>query len=138
MKKQTEQRSLDSLKDEYSEVNQNFRHFSSLRFNIFTVFFAVQAGIAAVAFSEGKFIPNAPVAAKVGGILVTFFFWIYQERVVLLIGHFMKVATELEQQLGYTQISKRPPAKFPSLDINTITRLFFPILFAFWVYTLFW
>lgn len=138
MAEKSNQRSLESIKNEYSEVNQNFRHFSSLRFGIFSVFFAIQAGIVTVAFSVDKFIPSASNAAKFGGLLVSLFFWIYQERIIRLIGHFMKVAAELEKQLGYTQISKRPPAKFPFFDINTITRVFFPIFVAFWIYTLFW
>jgi hypothetical protein len=131
-----QQRSFESLKNEYTEANQNFRHFSALRFAVFSVFFAVEAGIAAVAFSNGQFVPNAVIFAKVGGLLVTLVFWSYQERIVRLIAHFMKVAAELEQQLGYTQISTRPPAKVPFLDINTITRLFFPLLIVFWIYTL--
>jgi len=139
MAEKSSRRSFDNLKSEYAEVNQNFRHFSSLRFGIFSAFFAVQAGMITVAFSsQDKFISNAPVSAKIGGVIVTIFFWMYQERIIRLITHFMKVATDLEKQLGYTQISKRPPAKFPFFDINTITRVFFPIFIVFWIYTLFW
>jgi hypothetical protein len=137
MAEKTEQHSFEKLKNEYSEVNENFRHFSSLRFAIFSVYFAVEAAIFSAAFSSGKFGPSAIIFAKVGGLLVTLVFWSYQERVVRLIAHFMQVASKLESKLGYTQISTRPPAKFPIPDINTTTRLFFPIMIAFWIYSLF-
>jgi hypothetical protein len=132
MTEKSQSHSIESLRNEYSEVNENFRHFSSLRFAIFTVYFAVEAGILS-AFTSGNFNSIAVVS---GGLIITFVFWGYQERNIRLISHFMQVAAKLERQLGYTQISTRPPAKFPVPDINTITRLFFPLMIVFWIYTL--
>lgn len=137
MTAKTKEQHIEDLRSEYSEVNENFRHFSTLRFAIFSVYFAVEAGVFSVAFKSGQFDPNAVIFAKIGGLLVTLVFWVYQERVVRLIAHFMQIATKLEKQLGYTQISTRPPAKFPVPNLNTITRLFFPLMMAFWIYTLF-
>jgi hypothetical protein len=132
MAEKTLQPSLESLKTEYAQVNENFRHFSTLRFAIFSAFFAVQAGLLTAAFGCRKLAPNTDLFAKVGGLLITFVFWGYQERNIRLIAHFMHVAVKLEHQLGYAQISTRPPAKFPVPDINTITRLFFFLMFIFW------
>jgi hypothetical protein len=137
MAEKSQPSSVENLRNEYSEVNENFRHFSSLRFAIFSVYFAIQAGIFAAAFKSGGFSECGVNFAKVGGLLITLVFWGYQERNVQLIAHFMKVATKLESQLGYTQMSTRPPAKFPIPDINTITRIFFPFMVIFWIYTLF-
>lgn len=136
MAEKAKQPSIESAQKEYSEVNENFRHFSSLRFAIFTVYFAVEAGLFSAAFKIGEFDPTAVIYAKIGGLLITLVFWGYQERTVRLIAHFMKVAAKLESQLGYTQISTRPPAKFPVPDINTITRIFFPLMIVFWIYAL--
>lgn len=132
MAEKAKQSSNESAQKEYSEVNENFRHFSSLRFAIFTVYFAVEAGIL-TAFTSGNFNSIAVVS---GGLIITFVFLGYQERNIRLISHFMQVAAKLERQLGYTQISTRPPAKFPVPDINTITRLFFFLMIVFWIYTL--
>ena len=132
MAEKAKQPSIESAQKEYSEVNENFRHFSSLRFAIFTVYFAVETGIL-TAFTSGKFNPNEVI---LGGLVITLVFWGYQERNIRLIAHFMQVAAKLESQLGYTQISTRPHARFPIPDINTITRLFFFIMIVFWIYTL--
>jgi len=136
MAEKAKQPSIESTQKEYSEVNENFRHFSSLRFAIFTVYFAVEAGLFSAAFNSKEFDKEATFFAKIGGLLITLVFWAYQERTVRLIAHFMNVAAKLESQLGYTQISARPPAKFPIPDINTITRLFFPFMILFWIYVL--
>ena len=136
MSEQKQEQAVDRLKNEYAEVNQNLRHYSGLRFAIFSVFFAVMAGTAGLSFSSGQFTPFAATAAKVGGLIATLVFWNFEERTLRLLTHFGKVAAELERSLGYTQLSTRPPAKFPVLDSGIITRLFFLILTAFWVYTL--
>lgn len=49
---QRQVRSEESLRHEYSEVVQNFRHYSNLRFAIFTIFFAVIGGVGFVAFGQ--------------------------------------------------------------------------------------
>jgi len=41
---------FEELSLEYSEVNTNIRHYSALRFAIFTVYFAVIGGIVSIAF----------------------------------------------------------------------------------------
>lgn len=132
MTEKEKQTSIESAQKEYSEVNANFRHFSSLRFAIFTTFFAVEAGIL-TALTNGSFDPKEAIW---GGLIITLVFWGYQERNIRLISHFMQVAAKLESQLGYTQISTRPRAKFPIPDINTFTRLFFFLMIVFWIYTL--
>jgi hypothetical protein len=41
---------LENLRHEYSEVNNNLRHYSALRFAIFGVYFAVVGGVSSIAF----------------------------------------------------------------------------------------
>ena len=55
---------FEELSLEYSEVNNNIRHYSALRFAIFTVYFAVIGGIVSIAFGffenkTGKRMPDA-------------------------------------------------------------------------------
>lgn len=136
MPEETQKRSTESLRNEYSEVSQYIRHFSTLRFAIFSVFFAVQAGLVAFAFDRGPLAATPVASARIGGLLVALVFWGYQERVIKLVAHFMQVAANLENQLGYSQISTIPPSRFPVPSINTVTRIFFPLVVLFWVYTL--
>jgi hypothetical protein len=136
MKKQ--RRSLESIKHEYSDACQNLRHYSNLRFAIFSVFFAVTAGIIVVAFNnDNRVTPYASQFAKVGGLLVTLVFWNYQERASLMAIHHAKVASELEQFLGYSQMSTRPRNRFLSYEAKYITRIFFLFLTVFWAYTIY-
>lgn len=44
MSGQPQGRSEESLRHEYTEVVQNVRHYSNLRFAVFTIFFAVPLG----------------------------------------------------------------------------------------------
>lgn len=122
------------LKDEYTEVSQNLRHYSNLRFAIFSVYFAVIAGISAITFSKGQFDETATQFAKVGGLLITLVFWSFEERTGQIFEHFGRVAHQLEGLLGYSQLSTRPSAKFPVFGAEIITRLFFVLLTVFWVY----
>lgn len=129
-----QERSIESLKHEYADVTENIRHYSNLRFVIFSVFFAVMGGITLLAFSDSGVTPLATRFAKVGGLLVTLIFWVYEERASQMFSHFSKVGIELESKLGYRQISTRPPGKFPVLEAKYVTRIFFVLWIAFWIY----
>ena len=48
-------RSEESLRHEYSEVCQFFRHVTNLRSFVVSVFFAVMGGVGFVAFGKGQF-----------------------------------------------------------------------------------
>lgn len=120
------QRSEESLQNEYTEVINNMRHYSNLRFVIFTVFFPIMWGIISLAYFDAQQLtPIAAQAAKVFAIVVTIAFWIYEERVNVVSDHFVKTAVQLEDSLGYSQISSRPPGKWPIFGANTMTRAFF-------------
>jgi len=129
--------STEDLKHEYADVTENIRHYSIMRCVIFSVFSAVMGGIAFFAFSDGGIARPAAILAKIGGLLVIFVFWVYEERASQMFSHFSKVAMELESKLGYRQISTRPPGKFPILEAKYTTRIFFILWTAFWIYALF-
>ncbi|MFZ5902097.1 MAG: hypothetical protein ACOYZ8_00910 [Chloroflexota bacterium] len=137
MDKQKQKRSQADLSQEYVDASQNYRHYSNLRFAIFTIYFAVIAGIIVIAFNnDNRFTPYAIQSAKIGGLLITLVFWNYQERASMMTTHFAKVAKELEHSLGYNQYSTRPKTYFPILEAKYITRILFTSLTVFWIYTI--
>jgi len=130
-------RSEESLRHEYSEITQNIRHYSNLRFAIFTIFFAVMGGVGFVAFSAGQFDVHAALVARFSGFPVIALFWLYQERAGLRDAHYQRVALQLERALNYTQYtsfgtSQRFPPKAGSTN-----RVFFAILTIAWLYAIF-
>lgn len=80
MNENNQQRSEESLRHEYSEVAQNIRHYSNIRFAIFTIFFAVIGGIGFVAFGKDQFDTHAALLARIAAIPVIALFWMYEER----------------------------------------------------------
>ena len=124
---------FEYLKNEYHDASQNFRHYSSLRFAIFTVYIAVLGGLITVAFGdEAKFIPSAPGYAKVGGLLFTIVFWLYEERAYQLLKHFRQSAINLEESLGYTQFNSMPINKLPIIEPAYLATFLFAVLTLFW------
>lgn len=127
--------SPEHLRYEYLDVVENIRHYSNMRFVIFSVFFAVMGAVLVVVFS-GQTSSNVSLYAKVGGLLLTIVFWIYEERASEMFHHYRKVGIELESKLGYKQISSTPAARFPVLEAKYTTRLFFFLWSVFWVVVL--
>ncbi|MBI2295852.1 MAG: hypothetical protein HYU76_07445 [Betaproteobacteria bacterium] len=130
-------RSEESLRHEYTEVVQNIRHYSNLRFAVFTIFFAVMGGVGYVAFGKGQFSDQAAAVARIAGFPVMAIFWLYEERAGHLLDHFMRVAIELEHALGYTQYKTWPAARRHIPELPVVTRLFFFLLTLLWLYAVF-
>lgn len=70
-----EKKSLENLRAEYSEANTNRRHYSNLRFAVFSVYFAVLGGLSSVAFSVVEIKSPSPTSivlgARIAGLLFT-------------------------------------------------------------------
>jgi hypothetical protein len=131
--KKTLEQSLEGLRHEYSELNQNFRHYSALRFAILTVYFAVIAGLASVAFGITKVTLDIfNQAAKLGGLFVTLVFFVFEVILERYLTHFSKVITQLEKSLGYSQLSSKPRSRF--LKTRYATWGLFTLLALFWIY----
>jgi hypothetical protein len=131
MGEQQLERTPESLRHEYTEVIQNIRHYSNLRFAVFSIFFAVMGGVGFVAFGKGEFDPNAAGMARIAGIFVIAIFWLYEESLSEFFAHYARVSLELEHALGYTP---RPVTggHFPRTMITF--RLFFSVLTLLWLY----
>lgn len=132
MDEKTEAQNL--LRHEYSEVNQNFRHYSALRFAILTVYFAGTGLLLSVAFGT----PSTPTeqlrfGAKVGGLIITAVFFVFEHILNEYLRHFAKVAIELEKLLGYRQFSSRPAFR---IQTRHATYSLYALLTLFWLYAL--
>ena len=129
------ERTPEGLRQEYSEVNQNFRHSSALRFAILTVYFAVLGGLASVAFGVVNVTPSVVTSlAKAGGLITTLAFFTFEWILERFLTHFAKVATQLEKALGYSQLSTKPKSRILRTR-NAILGLFI-LLMIFWAYAL--
>jgi len=133
MSEQQQQRSEESLRHEYSEVAQNVRHYSNLRFAMFTIFFAVSGGVGFVAFGRGQFNAQAAFIARISGFPVIAFFWWYFERLDQLLAHHVAGAAALDRSLGYTNFSSRPVKH----HFRAVGRIFFVLLTLLWVYAVY-
>src|SRR5829696_8756100 len=75
---------VEKLKYEYVEVNSYLQHYSSLRFVIFSVYFAVMAGVISVAFGIIRFdvynLNMITLSMRILGLLTTIAFLIYELR----------------------------------------------------------
>lgn len=125
----------EGLRHEYSEVNNDIRNHSTLRFSIFTVYLAALGGLSSIAFGFFEFKYGNPEYIKLwgrlGGLLVTLLFFYYERRIQSLINHNLEVGKELESLLKYSHISTRPSwRKYRS---HNATNIFFLILIIFWL-----
>ena len=124
-------RSVESLRHEYTEVTLYNRHHTSLRFVVFSIFFAVMGGVGFVAFSKGQFHANAAVMGRIAGLLVIALFWVYIERLSELVNYYTAHRARLERLLGYT-IRAAGRGLFPRMQ--TTWRAFFLLVTILWLY----
>lgn len=137
MSERNEPRSEESLRHEYTEAVQNMRHYSNLRFAMFTIFFAVMGGVGFVAFGKDRFDEYTAVVARIAALPVILLFWLYEERAGICWDHCKKVAVNLERELGYNQFASWPVStKFPPSS-GVVNRLFFALLALLWLFAAF-
>ncbi len=137
MGEQQQGRSEESLRHEYTEVVQNVRHYSNLRFVIFSILFAVMAGVGIVAFGKEQFDQHAAIVARIAGFLVIFMFWQLEESSFFFYDHCRKIAAELEQSLGYSQYSTTSVSRFYLPRAYIVKRVFYFLLTLLWLYAAF-
>jgi hypothetical protein len=125
----------EALRHEYTEVNNDIRNHSNLRFTIFTVYLAAIGGLSSVAFGFFEFKHGDPEQIKfwgrVGGLVVAILFFYYERRLQSLINHNIRIGVELEKILGYNHITARPSwGRFRS---HYATNIFFGLIIIFWL-----
>jgi len=136
MSEQQQGRSEDSLRHEYTEAVQNVRHYSNLRFAVFSIFFAVIGGVGFVALGEGQFTDRAVSAARIAGFPVIVIFWLYEEGLDVQVRHATRIAVELDRALGYTLYTTRPTRHLNQwrYQWQILFRVFFSLLTLLWLY----
>lgn len=105
----------NTLREQYREVTAFLRHYSGLRFAAFTVYLAVQAGLAAVARDVSTQRVVADLAWNGVGfglllvaLLVTWVFCLTERTLAHSIIYFEMAAHEIEPKLGYSVLTRRP------------------------------
>ncbi|MGB8509851.1 MAG: hypothetical protein WCD76_15830 [Pyrinomonadaceae bacterium] len=126
---------LDGLRQEYTEVNNNIRHYSALRFAIFPVYFVAFGGLISVAFSLfGAQSDNSEflkLGAKISGVLITVLFFHYEYLIEEVLNKNRKRGEELEKKLNYQQIRSR--SQNAIYTSQYMARGFYCILLLFWL-----
>lgn len=136
MKTVPEYETQEHYRDEYKEASANLRHYSLLRFTVFTVFLAVQAGLIGFGLNANSTrLPTLTIIVKIAALVATFVFWIYTERVNAYRKLFLKRACDLENRLGFEQYVSRQKPMLGFLSTLFATRLFFLAVAAFWLST---
>lgn len=131
--------SLENLRVEYSEASNNRRHYSNLRFAVLSVCFAVLGGLSSVAFEIVEIKSPSPshvvLGARIGGFIFTVFFFSFEILCVLYLCHFERIAKELEDQLGYKQLTMRKLQRYmPGVFLAWGMYL---LLIVFWLISIF-
>lgn len=123
-----------NYQEEYKEVSSNLIHYSNLRFAVFTVLLAIEVGLMGASFG---WIAQAPsgvsILSRVGGIIATFVFWIFHERIIAYRRVFLQRATHLETELGYNLYLSRPKPMLGFLGTSFASRFLFLALALFWI-----
>lgn len=127
---------IESLRHQHTEANSNLRHYSGLRFIIFTVYFAVSGGVCSIAFdligSKYTGATNVAVVARWTGLLVTFVFFYLEYICEFYLRHFHHAVRHLEDLLGH-HVAKRPHPKFRPVYV---TWSLYAVAAGFWIYVL--
>jgi hypothetical protein len=134
MKPESDREAQEHYRDEYKEASSNLRHYSTLRFAVFTVFLAVQAGLIGFGLNASAV---RSIVVKIAGLIAAFIFWMYTERINAYRRLFLRRASELENRLGFEQYVALPKPMLGFLTTLFATRFFFLAVAAFWVST-FW
>jgi hypothetical protein len=125
---------LEGPRQEYTEVNNNIRHYSALRFAIFPIYFVAFGGLASVAFGLFGAQANSEflkLGARVSGVLVTVLFFHYEYLLEEVLNKNRKRGKELEALLGYKQITSRSQ---PAISVSYYMAWgFYSILLLFWM-----
>lgn len=129
-------RDAEGLRNEYTQVNEFIRHYTTLRFAIMTVYLAAMGGLVSVAFGFFEIKSGNPEHIKLwgrlGGLLTTSLFFIYEARIQSLINFRLELGKKLEDKLvGYTHLKSRP--SWGRFRTHHFTIAFYLLLTIFWV-----
>lgn len=123
---------MPTIDVEYQEVNAYLRHYSSLRFVMVSVYFAVSAAVVSAAFgiviSDPKWNPLFSEVLRVLGLGTTIVFLMYELRLEQLIRYYQGRACGLESTLPYETMTRRPKSD----RMFRSTKLLYAMFLVFW------
>jgi hypothetical protein len=134
MSQDAEDRS-ESLRHEYTEACSYHRHYSALRFVVFTVYFAVTGGIATAAFGLTEIQAddlNLFLWARIAGCVITVAFFLFEFLCEKYASYYADTVRKLAAELGYTRTT-RTETRLRALHVT------FPLYFlflGFWLFAL--
>lgn len=125
----------ESLRHEYTEACSYHRHYSALRFVVFTVYFAVTGGIATVAFGLTEIQADDLdlfLWARIAGCVITVAFFLFEFLCEKYASYYADTIRELAAELGY----KRAGRPRPPLRTKFVTFPLYFLFLGFWLFTL--
>jgi hypothetical protein len=137
------ERNRAEMMHEYTETNNNIRHYSNLRFAIFTVYFAVLGGLMYVAFGFLDVKTGDPrytkLWARIIGLVVSLLFLVLELNCEHYLKAYLKVGKEIENKLGYKQLTERDETGYKGLlRPQYATLSIYGGLIVFWIVMLVW
>ena len=118
---------------EYTEVNNNLRHYSNLRFAQLTIFLALTGGLIAITFS--KDISNKlKTLFEATGIFISLMFLLIEESATHKWKSFKKRGIELEKDLEFSQLINFPSSGL--FSATAATRMLYAGVIFFWLIAL--
>lgn len=90
------------LIEQYKEIKASRRHYSSLRFALFPVYFVAQFGLMQLAGADlnlNEYVIK--LLLPIGGILITYVFWTIEERINVYYKDLEIIGDQIEDLLGF-------------------------------------
>jgi hypothetical protein len=126
-----------SPEEEYKELSNNIRFYANMRFAQLTLFSAVTAALLTIVFvREPPLEEAARTVLKIGGGIVTFVFWVMEERSNGYGMHFARRIIELEGLLGYRVWQGRRMGTKAIFSATNAVRLMYFFVAVFWLVTI--
>jgi hypothetical protein len=105
-----EKNNPENLQGEYSQVNQNYRHFNNLRLTVFCFYFVIFLVAIVLTYSNFKVVwgryGDQQSSAKLLWFLVTAVFLSIDIFCELNIRQLQRIAKQLEEVLGFRQFTQ--------------------------------
>ena len=109
---------------EYTEVNNNLRHYSSLRFAQMTIFLAISGALASTFLEKNESLnPIIKFCIEIGGVFLTVMFWIMEESATKKWRAFHTRAINLEKDSNNKQWTNFPQSEL--FSATNATRMIF-------------
>jgi hypothetical protein len=108
---------------EYSDLLATWRHYSTLRFSVLTVFIVITSGLFSVALGLIGSAPRPSLAlpAKVAGLFITAVFFCFEERIHAILHTLRSRAIQLEDTLGYCVWRRMHQDRWAQVTLVAIT-----------------